>query len=97
MRLTLSALAPYLWPVISHAAMNQSLSGFLVPSKIVPAVAYARRLHFGQRRPRVERHASPEWLQKGHTKPFGQRSRSKKRSQAVSSGKNLSNSDRSVG
>lgn len=38
MRLTVTALAPYLWPVISHAAMNHSLSGFRVPSKIVPAM-----------------------------------------------------------
>ena len=60
--------------VISQAASNHTVSGVLVPAKMVPAVALTRRRHTAQEyRPSFNgQGAAPP--QCGHLTPSGQRS-----------------------
>ena len=76
-RCRLWAEMPSFWVAKSHDAMNQTVSGVRVLSKIVPAVTEVAERHDPHRnRPSPSRHP-PGHPQAGHTNPSGQRSHSK--------------------
>ena len=63
--------------IISHAASNHTVSGVLVPWKMVPAVTLTRRLQPPQEyRPSRSGQATP-LAQCGQIKPPGQRNQSR--------------------
>ena len=76
-RCRLCADTPSFWVANNQAALNQTVSGVRVLSKIVPAVADARALHPLQRNvPSAIRHPLA-WAQLGQTNPSGHRNHSR--------------------
>jgi hypothetical protein len=76
-RWRLWADTPSFWVANSQAAVNHTVSGVRVLSKIVPAVAEVRTLHPQQRNvPSPMRHPPPGSTQLGQTNPSGHRNHS---------------------
>jgi hypothetical protein len=72
-----SADIPSFWQANSQQAVNQTVKGVRVRSKIVPAVGDLRRAHpehFQRPSPSGQ---PPAWPQSGQTNPSGQRSHSR--------------------
>jgi len=76
-RCRLSAEMPSLPAANSQQAVNHTVSGVRVRSKMAPAVTELRAPHTGHmKRPSPSRQP-PAWPQPGQTKPAGQRSHSR--------------------
>lgn len=76
-RWRLSADTPSFWVANSQHAMNHTVSGVRVRSKIVPAVTDERPPHPAHQTRLSPSRQPPWWLQRGHTKPSGHRSHSR--------------------
>ena len=72
-----SAEIPSFWEANSQQAVNQTVSGVRVRSRIVPAVGEVRSPQAAHLRRPSAILQPPAWAQPGQTNPSGQRSHSK--------------------
>ncbi len=76
-RCRLCAEMPSFWVAKSQPAVNHTVSGVRVRSKIVPAVTDVRDRHAAHRNRPSPSRQPPSCPQSGHTNPSGQRSHSR--------------------